>query len=127
VVVAGGAVVVVAGGRVVVGAGGAVVVVVVALGEVVGGAVDVVVVVGGAVVLCGMILSASVITARMIGPAIDAPEAVRAWSGTTTAMATTGSYAGANPIIQSVVFVLPTPAWAVPVLTAMSHCGGKMP
>lgn len=102
VVVVGAVVVVVAGGTVV--AGGAVVV-----GEVAwvltGGGFVVVVVVGGGVPWCGTVFNASVIIARMIGPAIDAPEAVRAWSGTTTEMATTGSYAGANPIIQSVVFV----------------------
>ena len=81
VVVGGGGAVVVVGGAVVVGG-------LVGGGDVVGGGVVVVVVVvaGGAVVLvvgrlpvCGTMESAAPIIAFMIGPAIVAPDAVRAW------------------------------------------------
>lgn len=95
VVVGGGTVVgLVVGGAGAVGGGavggGAVVVVVVVVesGEVDVGSGEVV---GGELVECGTVLSAAVIIVFMIGPAIDAPEADTAWSGTTTEMATTGS------------------------------------
>ena len=138
VVVAGGVpavVVVVVGAVVVVVAGEVVVVVVVVVvvaeaGAVVTGAVVgvpglVVVGGGGPIGPCFSWASAAAIIAFTIGPAMDAPDADRAWYGTATAIATTGSLAGARPIIQSVVFVLPGPAWAVPVFTAISSVFGK--
>lgn len=42
--------------------------------------------------------------AFMMGPAIPAPVPEKSWYGTTTATAIFGSFAGANPIIQSSVF-----------------------
>ena len=65
------------------------------------------------------------IIALTIGPAILAPVNVVACSGTTTAIATVGLLAGANPIIQSTVFWAAFPTWAVPVFTATSSWGGK--
>jgi hypothetical protein len=40
-------------------------------------------------------------------------------------MATCGLLAGAKAIIQPLTLVLPTPAWAVPVLAATSSWEGK--
>ena len=60
-----------------------------------------------------------------MGPATSAPVSSTGWLGMATAMATVGLLAGARAIIQSVVRVLPTPTWAVPVLAATSHEGGN--
>ena len=53
-----------------------------------------------------------------MGPAPVAPKVDTAWKGITTATATVGAVAGANAIIQSSVFFLLLPVWAVPVFAA---------
>ncbi len=61
-----------------------------------------------------------------MGPATEAPWVDSGWNGTTTAMATFGSLAGANPIIQSATEVITgKPTWAVPVFTATSREDGN--
>src|SRR6202034_3193791 len=72
-------------------------------------------------------LSAASSMAFMIGPATSAPVSEVGWRGTSTATATLGSLAGANPIIQSLVLFAPLPVWAVPVFTATSSERGKTP
>ncbi len=57
-------------------------------------------------------------TRFMIGPAMWAPSELLACSGTTTATATCGLFAGANPIIHVSVRPVALSVCAVPVLTA---------
>ena len=59
------------------------------------------------------------------GPDTWAPVSFPGWFGTTTATATFGLLAGANAIIQSLVFVALGPVSAVPVLAATFQLAGK--
>jgi hypothetical protein len=65
----------------------------------------------------------------MIGPAVVAPYVFDGWKGTRTHTATCGCVEGANPIIQSWMFAVgfERPVCAVPVFTAASSDGGKIP